>query len=316
MRLQWSGLDGHNIKDIIFCGDWYHNRSEISVNTLQTSADVLYIFKDFNIIALVGNHDIYYKNRTDVNSLSIFKNSKNISVVDKMTTLNVFDRTVTFCPWGTSPDQIPSSNVVFGHFEIETFKMNTYKDCEDGLSVRSLLEKSPLVISGHFHMRHEKQYSAGTILYVGNPFQMDFGDFDNEKGYYILDLETNNYEFFPNRVSPCYKKLSLSQLVADQTITTETIQAFANNIVKFKIDKNISQEDLAILTSKLNMLKPDSLTIEYDLNYNKIANDNYEADLSGIDIHQAIEEFINLLELEDKTGVLDYTLELYTKCNA
>ena len=88
----------HNIKDIIFCGDWYHNRSEISVNTLQTSADVLYIFKDFNIIALVGNHDIYYKNRTDVNSLSIFKNSKNISVVDKMTTLNVFDRTVTFCP--------------------------------------------------------------------------------------------------------------------------------------------------------------------------------------------------------------------------
>ena len=114
----------HNIKDIIFCGDWYHNRSEISVNTLQTSADVLYIFKDFNIIALVGNHDIYYKNRTDVNSLSIFKNSKNISVVDKMTTLNVFDRTVTFCPWGTSPDQIPSSNVVFGHFEIETFKKN------------------------------------------------------------------------------------------------------------------------------------------------------------------------------------------------
>ena len=30
-----------NIKDLIFCGDWHHNRSEISVNTLQISADIL-----------------------------------------------------------------------------------------------------------------------------------------------------------------------------------------------------------------------------------------------------------------------------------
>ena len=29
------------IKDLIFCGDWHHNRSEISVNTLQVSADIL-----------------------------------------------------------------------------------------------------------------------------------------------------------------------------------------------------------------------------------------------------------------------------------
>jgi metallophosphoesterase superfamily enzyme len=77
---QWlcKELKRQNIKDIIFCGDWYHNRSEISVSTLQISADILKILEDFNIIAIVGNHDIYYKHRTDVNSLSLFKNSKNI----------------------------------------------------------------------------------------------------------------------------------------------------------------------------------------------------------------------------------------------
>ena len=41
-----------NIKDLIFCGDWHHNRSEISVNTLQVSADILDILCDFNIIAI------------------------------------------------------------------------------------------------------------------------------------------------------------------------------------------------------------------------------------------------------------------------
>ena len=49
------------IKDLIFCGDWHHNRSEISVNTLQVSADILDMFEEFNLIAITGNHDIYYK---------------------------------------------------------------------------------------------------------------------------------------------------------------------------------------------------------------------------------------------------------------
>ena len=48
------------IKDLIFCGDWHHNRSEISVNTLQVSADILDMFEEFNLIAITGNHDIYY----------------------------------------------------------------------------------------------------------------------------------------------------------------------------------------------------------------------------------------------------------------
>ena len=47
------------IKDIIFAGDWHHNRSEISVNTLQVSAEILDKMADFNLIAICGNHDIY-----------------------------------------------------------------------------------------------------------------------------------------------------------------------------------------------------------------------------------------------------------------
>jgi DNA repair exonuclease SbcCD nuclease subunit len=309
-------LKRQNIKDIIFCGDWYHNRSEISVNTLQVSADILEILEDFNIIAIVGNHDIYYKHRTDVNSLSLFKSSKNITVIDKVTSIEAFDKIITLCPWGTTTKEIGKSDIIFGHFEIETFKMNTYKDCEDGLSVKDLLSKSSLIVSGHFHFRHEKKYGAGTILYVGNPFQMDFGDCDNIKGYHILDIDTQEYEFYENTISPHYKKINLSELVKASTITSEIRALFTNNIVKFKIDKNISQEDLSILTSKLNLLKPENIQIEYDLNFNKINSDTNEKDLSGIDIPCAIEEFVNLLEIEDKNNILKYTLDLYTRCIA
>lgn len=304
-----------NIKDIIFCGDWHHNRSEISVNTLQISADILDIFKQFNLIAITGNHDVYYKHKTDVNSLSIFKSRKNVMIIDKVTTFTAFDKVITLCPWNTSIADIPKSDVIFGHFEIETFKMNTYKVCEEGMSIKEMLQLSNLIISGHFHLRHEKKFGAGTILYVGNPFQMDFGDADNFKGYYILDLDMMEYNFTENTVSPHYNKINLSDLIACNTITSRIKAIFHNNIVKLKIDRNISQEDLNILTTKLNQLRPQTFSVDYDINYNKISNDSKDKDLSGIDITQAIEEFVNLLEIDNKKDVLEYTFDLFKRCN-
>lgn len=303
------------IKDLIFAGDWHHNRSEISVNTLQISADILDILSEFNLIAITGNHDIYYKHRTDVNSLSIFKNRKNVTVLEKYETLEAFDKKISFCPWNTSTKDIEESDLIVGHFEIETFKMNTYKTCEEGVKVKDLLKKSELVISGHFHTRHEKKFGAGTILYVGNPFQMDFGDAGNQKGYHILDLDTMEYEFFANNISPNYNKISLSDMVQAGEITPIIRAKFTNNIVKVKIDMNISQEDMDILQRALTTLKPEVLTYDYDINFNRILDNKEDIeDLSGVDIEQAIEEFVNSLEPSNKKAIIDYTLGLYERC--
>ena len=307
------------ITDIVFCGDWHHNRSEISVNTLQISADILEILKDFNIVAITGNHDLYYKHRTDVNSLSIFKTRENISIIDTdIVSITQFNKTITFCPWNTDITNIPNSDIVFGHFEIESFSMNSYKVCEEGIKVKDILKKCPLVFSGHFHIRHSKQYGSGTILYVGNPFQMDFGDLDNTKGYYVLDINTSEYEFFENIISPKYKKISLSELVRAGSFTTEIVNNIKNNIVKLKIDKNISQEDIDLLLKKINLIKPQELTVDYDINFNRLIDEDnkHKEDLSGIDIQQAIIEFVNLLEIENKKTIIDYTVDLYNKCNA
>jgi len=303
------------IKDLIFCGDWHHNRSEISVNTLQVSADILDMFEEFNLIAITGNHDIYYKHRTDVNSLSIFKNRKNVTILEQYQTLEAFDKKLSFCPWNTPTKVIEDSDVIFGHFEIETFKMNAFKICEEGVRVKDLLKKSSLVISGHFHTRHEKQFGAGTILYVGNPFQMDFGDAGNRKGYHILDLDTLEYEFFENNVSPCYEKITLSELVEEGEITPIVKNRISNNIVKLKVDKNISQDDMDVLTAVFNKLQPEQLSIDYDINFNRILDNREDIeDLSGVDVEQAIEEFIGTMDLDDAKSIIEYTLGLYERC--
>jgi len=308
-------LNDKKITDIIFCGDWHHNRSEISVSTLQVSADILDIFKDFNLIAITGNHDIYFKHRTDVNSLSIFKNRKNVTIFESVYTLNAFDRIITFCPWNTAIADIPKSDIIFGHFEIVSFKMNTFKDCEEGFNIPDLLYKAPVIISGHFHHRHEKQYDSGRILYAGNPFQMDFGDAGNTKGYHILDLDNLKYEFIENKISPLYERIYLSELVKAGGFTEKIKKIFNKNIVKLKVDQNICQDDMNILIKKLNLLSPQALTVDYDINFNRILDNNKEKqDLSGIDIEQAIIEFTNLLDIKNKEAIINYTIDLYRKC--
>ena len=122
------------------------------------------------------------------------------------------------------------------------------------------------------------------------------------------------YDFTYNNVSPTYKKVSLSELVQEGSITKKVINDFSGNIAKLKVDMNISQADMDILVKKLTLLKPEVLTIDYDINFNRLLDDTEnKEDLSGIDIPQAIEEFVNLLEIKNKKEIINYTLDLYEK---
>lgn len=54
IAFQWcdwfkSKLEERNIKDIIFLGDFFHNRNTISVNTLNTAHLFLKKLRNFNI---------------------------------------------------------------------------------------------------------------------------------------------------------------------------------------------------------------------------------------------------------------------------
>ena len=97
-------------------------------------------------------------------------------------------------------------------------------------------------------------------------------------------------------------------------ITSHIVKSVTNNIVKLKIDMNISQEDLDVLLGVLTKLKPEGLTVDYDINFNRLLeNTEDKEDLSGIDVEQAIEEFVNMLDIDNKKDIIDYTLGLYER---
>ena len=310
-------LKKKDIKDILFLGDFYHHRSDISVATLHVASLILDKLNDFNVVMIVGNHDAYYKDRADINSLSILGGRKNLTVISETTTAKIFGKTFTFIPWGANVSKLPKSDAIFGHLEIESFKMNGYKTCDHGLSTRDLLTKAKLIMSGHFHLRDERIYDNGTIVYVGNPFQMDFGDIDGTKGYYTLDLDTLKYEFFENTLSPKHKKISLTELTNVKSLTGADINQMVNgHFIKFVVDKKANSDIIDTLIQKFSVYNPLTFTTDYTYTENayNVEDKNYES--SGVDMQATIEEFIGVLDIDNKESIIKYCADLYKRaCN-
>jgi len=307
-------VDKRGIKEIVFCGDYFHYRDEISLLSLDIGNKVLDILNDYKIYMITGNHDCYYKETSEINSLSILKGRQNVEVCDVLSSHSTGNRKVTFCPWGTKVSDIDKSDIIFGHFELQNFQMNAFKVCEHGDDAETLATKAPLIISGHFHLRDEKKINNSTILYAGNPFEMDFGDSYQKKGIYFLDIDSLKYEFVENTFSPKHIKLTLSELITNTDFETYCKLTLPNNIIKLIIDKNISTEHLDALVAKMTAYKPTELRVDYDVNYNKIKLENTaELDLSGVVVEKAIEEFINLLDITNKSEVIEYTTALYLR---
>jgi len=303
------------IKDIFILGDLYHYRDEIAVNTIHVVNQILKLWEDFNIVILVGNHDAFYKDRSDVNSLSILNGWKNITVISEPATYTILGKNATFLPWGADVKTVGKADIIFGHLEIESFKMNSHKHCDHGIKSTDLLSKAQLIMTGHFHLRDERKYDNKTIVYVGNPFEMDFGDTGSTKGYYILDFNDLSFKFFENSLSPKHKKITLSDLTSFKSLTASEVKdTVTNNIVKLIVDKKITTDNIELLIQKIGAHKPFNFSVDYSLYNDSITvNEDQPYDISGVDMSKAIEEFVTLLDIEKKEDVSTYCLNLYKK---
>jgi len=321
VALKWadwfvSELENNNIDTVIFCGDWMHYRDAVEVKTLHYHSLILQKLSKFKLLMIPGNHCCYYKNTSDVHSLSIMKGNSNIQIFDNITSVYFNDKKFTFCPWGCNIKDIPQSDVVFGHFELQNFRMNGHKICEHGDDPDYLTTKSNLVFSGHFHQRDEKTFeSVSKIIYVGNPFQTDFGDAYQTKGYYLLDIDTLKFEFKENTLTPVHLKVSLSEIIINKDPIAYFSNNFKGNIIKLIIDKNISTDHLDMLVSKITTFKPADLKIDYDVNYNKIKTHEelVDSDIKGAEIENIVTEFVSMLDINNKQEIIKYTISLYNK---
>jgi DNA repair exonuclease SbcCD nuclease subunit len=292
------------ITEIIIPGDIFHNRSSISVETLSVAKQFFDYFKDFKIYISTGNHDCFKKESSDVNSIKLFDGWNNIHVIDnEPLVLNTpFGKTIGLVPWGTDLKDFPKCDITFAHIEINSFYMNSYKVCEHGFSQKDLFKASPYIISGHFHKKDHRKYENGEIMYLGSPFQHNFGDAYDSRGIYIFDLKENTFKFIENKKSPKHLKFKIN----DQ-IPQEVIQ---NNFISLIVDDNVESEKIESVKRLISTCNPNSIRVDYDYEQKNLEIST-DQEFETSDLLKSIQEYIKLLDIQNKKEVEDYIKEMY-----
>jgi len=196
----------------IFLGDWHHNRSTTDVSTMNYTVSNLEILNASfeKVYFILGNHDLFYKDKREINSIEFMRLFPNIVPIKDPFTQG----DVTILPWLVGDEwlQVPKlkSKYIFGHFELPSFYMNAMVQMPDhGQLQRNHFVNQDYVFSGHFHKRQQ----SGNIIYMGNAFPHNYADAgDDERGMMILNWGgVPEYRAWPDQ--PTFRHYKLSQII-------------------------------------------------------------------------------------------------------
>ena len=234
-------LRREGITTIFHLGDCFDRRKYSNYNSLSLAKEMFFEpARDYDVHMMVGNHDCYYKNNNDVNSITLTcAEYDNITVyqdVPKVASVGGAD--ILFIPWiapahyAQSVDVISSApaDMAMGHLEINGNEVMPGLVCDHGLD-RDLFKRYERVFSGHYH----GQQDDGHIRYLGAPYEITWNDYNTAKGFHTYDTDTREFEFHQNP-NKLFKKIFYDDSKKDM-LTTD-LSEYENTYVKiFVVNK-------------------------------------------------------------------------------
>ncbi len=290
----FPAIDAAGITTLLILGDTFDRRKYVNFYTLQRAKKMFFdklLSRNIKVEMLVGNHDTYYKNTNDVNSPRlVLEEYTNINIIKDPTTIYVDDVPICMMPWICAENYDASMNtlkdtnatICMGHFEIEGFQMYRGAPSHDGLEPK-MFNKFDLVFSGHYHHKS----SRGNIHYLGNPYELTWQDFDDPRGFHILDLQTEKLEFVQNP-NKMFKKLIYDDKVDDiKTIASMDLSHLKYSYVKVVVVNKTNPYLFDTLVNRLYEISPFDVSIAEDF--------TEQEDISEDDVDQT----------EDTTAILN-----------
>lgn len=237
-----------DIDGAIFLGDWFHSRNTINVLTLQMGVEGLYKLGNIgrgNAYFILGNHDLYYKDRRDIHSIVIPEGDIGVQLITEPIMID----NLLMCPWLIENESLKkiiskySPEYVFCHPELPSFPINSVSKFEGEYNPSDYIGPKR-ICCGHFHKKSEKN----NITYIGNCFSHNFSDANDwhNKGFSILDTETNELTQYEWENAPKYCTAKISQM--------NNIEFGSNMYLKLYDDVNMKPLDLMKLKEEIEKL--------------------------------------------------------------
>lgn len=265
------------INTVIFGGDYFDSRSSIDVSTMQKATESLYSLADKvkHIIMILGNHDIYLKDSSSINSLCAYKGHNNIHVVKQP--YCIIDGKLLLLPWddGTqdkflSEMELKNIKVAISHhnFPKEFFyssnKISKYKNSDTSTLdsnpyniadciIDNLNKNHGVFVSGHIHHQKTVPIKDVEIVIAGSPYETEYGFNDTKCGCFIIDIDTAEYEFIEN---PCNIK---HIEIYTSKFNEFNFDLITNSFVRLRVDTNDTNSQKSIYQGKINEYHPYSI---------------------------------------------------------
>lgn len=273
-------LERQGIKTIIDLGDTFDNRKSIDFNVWgRIRRDYFDRLNDMGITVhmILGNHCVYYKNTNRINSPELLLNDyENIHVYSNVTTTYIEDTPICFVPWINKENQeetfkhLESTNaeIVMGHLELDGFEVTPGMKMEHGMDPK-LFSRFKQVFSGHYHHKS----SRGNITYLGNPYQMFWNDYKDDRGFHLYNPPTNKIKRVKNPFE-IFQKVYYNDVMNTEHPIDES---FANTFVKVIVEEkrdyqqfekliddlyNIGSHDVKIVETLVDLEGQEDLDLE------------------------------------------------------
>jgi DNA repair exonuclease SbcCD nuclease subunit len=191
----------NSISHIVHLGDIFDNRKFINFRALHRHRKMfLNKLREYKITMdiIPGNHDTYYKNTNDLNSLKELLGhfTDVINIIMEPTVMNYDGLDFALIPWIAADNEQKtleflnntSAQYVGGHFELNGFAMGKGTgEMTHGMDP-VVLERFQGVYSGHYHTRSSK----GHIHYLGSQMEFFWNDGHDPKFFHIFDTDTKD----------------------------------------------------------------------------------------------------------------------------
>lgn len=307
-------LKEHGITQILHLGDYYDNRKTINLKALNHNRQIfLDKLREYNIHMdiIPGNHDVYFKNTIELNSLKELMGHY-INEVDILMDPIVRDYGgVKFglVPWICPENETEILNflencgadVIGGHFELAGFEMDKGIVCHSGMDPKPL-ERFETVLSGHFHTKSSK----GNITYLGSQMEFFWNDAHDPKYFHIYDTETREMTAVQNKVT-LFHKIYYNE---DTVNYFEDLSYLDGKFVKLIVSNRSDMQKFERYVDRIQQQKVHELKIAED--FKEFRGENVsDADITIDDTETLVYNYIQEVETDlDKERIKAVVSEL------
>ena len=310
----------HGIKQIVHLGDYYDHRKFVNFKALNHNRR---IFLDqirkrgMSMDIIPGNHDTFYKNTNELNSLKecLGHYMNEVHIIMEPTVMQYDSLKLGLLPWICQDNYDLCMNFIRdcradwigSHLELNGFEMMRGLTNKHGMDPK-LFSRFEMVLSGHYHCSSKKD----NIWYLGSQMEFFWSDAHDPKYFHVLDTETREMTKIRNPHTLFEKILYNDEEIDYNNYNKDLTNKFVKVIVVNKTDPFIFDRFIDnIQNQKIYELKIAE-------NFNEFIGANVEDEnMSFEDTAEIVDTYIDAVDTDlDKNKIKVEMRQLMTEAQA